>query len=68
MGAIQILILLNVTIFPTRDESLKKIGGMMPEIFDVFSFHAVHFPTEERKPSCVAIFSTFPVTAHNFFL
>ena len=35
MGVIRILILLNFTIFPTCDESLKKIGEMVPEIFDV---------------------------------
>ena len=40
MGAIQILIWLNFTIFATHDENLKKISGMVPEIFDVFCFHA----------------------------
>ena len=43
MGIIQILILLNFTIFPTRDESLKKIGGIVPEIFGIFTFHAAHY-------------------------
>ena len=51
-GAVQMLIFLNFTIFPTGDESLKKIGGMVPEIFDVFSFNAAHLPPEERKLSC----------------
>ena len=50
-----------------HDESLKKIGGMVPEIFDVFSFHATYLPPEERKLSCAATFSTFPVTPHNFY-
>ena len=66
MGAIQTLILLNFTKFPTRDECLKRIGGMVPEIFDVFNFHAAHLAPEERKLSCAATFSTFPVTLHKF--
>ena len=67
MGAIQILILYNFTIFSTCDESVKKIGVMVPEIFNVFTLHAVHLPPVERKLSCAATFSTFPVMPHNFF-
>ena len=48
---------LNCTIFPARIESLKKIGGTVPEIFDIFSFHAAHLPAEEL--SCAATFSSF---------
>ena len=66
MGAIQILILLNFIIFPTRGENLKKIGGMVPKIFDVFSFHAAHLPPQEQKLSCATTFTTFPMPPHNF--
>ena len=35
--------------YPTRNTSFKKIDGMVPEIFNVFSFHATHFQPGERK-------------------
>ena len=54
-------------IFPTRDESLYKMGGMVvPEIFDVFSFHATHFPPRVRKQSCAPTSGTFPRDAEPF--
>ena len=61
-GAIQIVILLNFTTFQNEMKILKKIGGMVPDIYDVFSFHATHFPSGARKLSCAATSSTFPMT------
>ena len=34
---------------------MKKIGGILPDIFDVFTFfHAAHFPPGKGRLNCVA--------------
>ena len=44
------LILFNSTLFSkTHGDRMKKIGGIVTEIFDVFTFfHVTHFPLEKE--------------------
>ena len=41
--------------FESYGERMNKIGGTVPEIFDIFTvFHATHFPPGKRRLSCAA--------------
>ena len=52
---VKVIPVFNIPLFSKTPERMKKIGGIVPEIFDVVTFiHATHFPPGKGRLSCAA--------------